>query len=151
VEHQLSESYLLHDNLPRWEETTLPTRVIDVDTKNTEQLVSLHIGRPQEKGKYTALSYQWGGAQQIATITANIQTLKSGIPINTLSQTVQDAIKVTRDLRFRYLWVDALCILQDDSADKIAEINRMGAIYKHSTMTIAAAKYSKQREFIPRR
>jgi hypothetical protein len=46
---------------------------------------------------------------------------------------------VTRDLGIRYLWVDSLCIAQDDEADKSEEIKNMGRIYKNAAVTIAAA------------
>ena len=57
-----------------------------------------------------------------------------------LPKTLQDAIWVTRKLGFRFLWVDALCIILDSTADKIAEIGRMGTICKNSSLTIAAAR-----------
>jgi hypothetical protein len=52
---------------------------------------------------------------------------------------MQDAIKITRGLGIKYLWVDALCILQDEVSDKSHEIERMGEIFRNATVTIAAA------------
>jgi hypothetical protein len=71
-----------------------------------------------------------------ATIDGYVKSLK----LSNLSQTIRDAIKVTRMLRLRYLWVDALCIIQDDSEDKRREIAYMGRIYKKSAVAIAAAR-----------
>lgn len=59
--------------------------------------------------------------------------------MDALSRSVQDAVKVTRDLNIRYIWVDALCIIQNESSDHNHEIAKMGTIYKNSTVTIAAA------------
>jgi hypothetical protein len=56
-----------------------------------------------------------------------------------LPQTIQDAISVTHRLGIRYLWVDALCIIQDNPIDKSTEINAVGANYKNATLTISAA------------
>lgn len=62
-----------------------------------------------------------------------------GFPLTLAPKTIQDAIKITRLLGFEYLWVDALCIIQDSETDKVAEINAMGSIYKNAAITIAAA------------
>jgi hypothetical protein len=63
----------------------------------------------------------------------------AGIALHTLSQTIQDAIHATRKLGIRYLWVDALCIVQDDEASKVKEIDQMGKIYSNAALTISAA------------
>ena len=118
----------------------LPTRVLDVGTSDAPKLL-LHIfssGEMAERGEYACLSYCWGG-DQFKTFLDTVEELKTHIPIDQLSLTVADAVEVTRRLGLRYLWVDALCIVQDSDEDKAREIARMGAIYKNSTVTIAAA------------
>lgn len=62
-----------------------------------------------------------------------------GIEVDALPQTLRDAVKTTRDLGYQYLWVDALCIIQDDIHDKTREISAMADIYRGSTATIMAA------------
>ena len=62
-----------------------------------------------------------------------------GIATSTLPQTIQDAIIVTRKVGLRYLWVDALCIIQDSDSDRNAEITMMDRIYQNAQLTIAAA------------
>jgi hypothetical protein len=54
------------------------------------------------------------------------------------SKTFQDAVIVTRHLGFRYLWIDSLCIIQDDKQDWEREVARMALVYKGSQLTIAA-------------
>lgn len=56
-----------------------------------------------------------------------------------LPQTIQDAVIVTRALNIRYLWIDALCIIQDSDDDKIRELAKMASIYTASYLTISAA------------
>ena len=56
---------------------------------------------------------------------------------------MHDAIRVTRELGLLYLWVDALCIIQDSSEDKLKEISHMNVIYKNSHLTISAASAEK--------
>lgn len=74
----------------------------------------------------------------MVTTCANIQSFKTGIPVSTLTQTVQDAIEATRNLGYSYLWIDALCIIQDSNADKAVEISKMAQIYCDSVLTISA-------------
>lgn len=69
---------------------------------------------------------------------ATIDSMRLSIPMTSLPQTIQDAILITRNFNIRYLWIHAICIIQDDERDKVAEIRGMGAIYKQSTLTIAA-------------
>jgi hypothetical protein len=92
----------------------------------------------EQRANYTTLSYCWGGAQQLETTKATFDSMTLGIPMTCLPRTIQDAIIITRNLNIRYLWVDAICIIQDDKIDKATQIRGMGAIYKQSTLTIAA-------------
>jgi hypothetical protein len=73
------------------------------------------------------------------TTCKNLEAMTREIPRSQLAQTTLDAIEATQRLGLRYLWVDALCIIQDSDEDKNAEINKMGLIFKNSTLTIAAA------------
>lgn len=119
----------------------LPKRVLDVGMGQSNLSVGIHVSEPNEQAFYVALSYCWGGPQDITTTSATLQSYTKSLPTG-LPRTIQDAILVTRSLGFRYLWVDALCIIQDDMSDKSAEINEMGMIYKSATLTIAAASAS---------
>lgn len=51
-----------------------------------------------------------------------------------------DATRTARRLGFRYIWIDALCIIQDSPSDKSAELPQMANIYSHSALTIFAAR-----------
>lgn len=104
--------------------------------------VKLHRSAPGQTAEYACLSYCWGGQQSFSATRAVEESMCVGIPLQTLGQTIQDAIEVTRSLSIRYLWVDALCIMQDDPNDKAREIQKMGDIYKNATITIAASMAS---------
>jgi hypothetical protein len=56
-----------------------------------------------------------------------------------MPKTFQDAVVVTRSIGLRYLWIDSLCIIQDDPDDWLRESANMGSIYKNSRLTIAAS------------
>ena len=62
-----------------------------------------------------------------------------GILSTRLPQTIQDAIRVTQSLKLQYLWVDSLCILQDDPQEKAAEIDKMARYFKEAEVTIYTA------------
>ncbi|KAI0743958.1 heterokaryon incompatibility protein-domain-containing protein [Daedaleopsis nitida] len=114
---------------------TSPTlRIVDVQTSCVVQVPT--------PCRYACLSYVWGGVEQPEYTTSTRQLFESpnGLlhPSIDLPQTIKDALQVTRELSIPYLWVDALCILQDDLADKSAVISQMGAIYGNAAITIVA-------------
>jgi hypothetical protein len=91
------------------------------------------------QGEYLTLSYCWGRAGNFTTSKANYCNLLKELPMTRLAQTLVDAIAVTKALGQRYLWIDAICIIQDSAEDVVQEIAVMDQIYQNSTLTIAAA------------
>lgn len=71
-------------------------------------------------------------------LCSNLKTFRAGIPWNHLPKTFQDAVLTTRNLGFRYLWIDALCIIQDSKDDWAAEAATMANIYANSALNISA-------------
>lgn len=117
---------------------TLPTRSIDVGT-HSEPLVRV-VDTKGLQGRYLTLSYCWGKNPQKVILLKHVKiSFELGLRVGTLSKTIQDAIIFTRELGFQYIWIDALCIIQDDVEDKNRELAVMGDIYKRSALTIAAA------------
>lgn len=90
---------------------------------------------------YAVLSYCWGGDQVFKTVESKRGTVSRAR--KDLSQTIQDAVLVTRQLKLEYLWVDSMCIIQDSVEDKSALISQMHKIYTCAQVTIAASKASK--------
>lgn len=145
IKDQFLECRLKHNKKCSFNaDSYLPTRIIAVGAK--DETPFLHISKASERASYVALSYCWGGPQKVTTTIATLQSRISGLNFESLPRTLQDAITVTRLLGFKYLWVDALCIVQDSTTDKIAEINSMGNVYKNATITIAAANASSVNE-----
>ncbi|KAH6957661.1 heterokaryon incompatibility protein-domain-containing protein, partial [Ilyonectria sp. MPI-CAGE-AT-0026] len=120
-----------------------PKRLIDVGLPEQPfiQLVQTD-GRPLD---YVALSYCWG-ENQTGRITTRetVSEMMQGVSLTLLSQTILDAVTVVRRLRLRYLWVDALCIIQgqDNTGDWADELQKMGQIYNNAYLTIAATSAS---------
>jgi Heterokaryon incompatibility protein (HET) len=91
--------------------------------------------------KYLALSYVWGKASMLRLTTANIRSLtcQGALDGENVPLTISDAMLLTKRLAKRYLWVDSLCILQDDETDVAQFIPRMNTIYSQALLTIVAA------------
>lgn len=93
---------------------------------------------------YLTLSHRWGNPPSIL-LTANTSFLLADDISPHLLQcsdaaVFRHAIHVTRALGFRYIWIDALCIMQDDQQAKTAEIMQMDEIYFNSTLNTSAAE-----------
>jgi hypothetical protein len=116
-------------------------RVIDV-AKN--QVVPAPAGC-----EYIALSYVWGNAVPFTLRKADIAFSSDSTPTfensyvsldrNSLPQTIQDAMFVVATIGKRYLWVDSLCIVQDDLEDLNHNLHCMDRIYSAAELTIVAA------------
>jgi hypothetical protein len=112
-----------------------PTRLIHVGSKSDQpRLVISPKAVP-----YIALSYCWGTENTITLTEATLDLFQKEISLASLPTTIRDAIATTRDLGYEYLWVDALCIIQDSKHDWIMESSRMGSIYGSAALTLAAA------------
>ena len=126
-----------HKLCARATEMTLPPRIVDVGLPDGSQEPRL-LEREGRKGLYLTLSHIWGGKTHGITTTANVKERKDAILLPLLPKTFRDAIIITRKLRFRYIWIDSLCILQDSSEDWKANCRKMSDIYANSTLTIAS-------------
>ena len=121
---------------------------------------------PAESGhRYVALSYVWGEGVPFKTVRKNLDHLlqegslelneapirpevdtsagatvhEKSTDIATLPRTVRDVIIGTRLIGEKFLWVDSLCIVQDDDEDKQEHLSHMGSIYANAYVTIVAA------------
>jgi hypothetical protein len=97
------------------------------------------------KPSYFALSYVWGPSEgDLRATSENIDNLKMphSLTQEALPQTIRDIMKLVSDLGGKYLWVDRLCILQDDEADKSLQIPQMDTIYSLAELTVIAASGS---------
>jgi hypothetical protein len=123
-----------HDSCRR-PSAPLPTRVLDVSTLNLVRLVE---PSPGTVAPFIALSYCWGNGNSVTTTSTTIDDHRDGIVTSRLPQTLQDAVQLTRELGVQYLWIDALCIIQDSAEDWQIESAKMGSIYSDAHVTIAA-------------
>ncbi|KAF9468732.1 heterokaryon incompatibility protein-domain-containing protein [Collybia nuda] len=127
-----------HERCPKTNETSLPTRVLDLKDPDN---IRLHITNGQI-GIYAALSYCWGDTANLLTTEDTLSSRIQGTPMSDFPHTLRDAILVSRRLGYQYLWIDALCIIQDSAVDKNREISKMRHIFQSAHLTIIAASAS---------
>ena len=143
INHWIRDCSKLHTECWYKSDIQLPARVIDVSPSDSSQQPRL-VARPEELGDYVALSHCWGpliessAGMYARTLENNLNEMQRGIPFNLLPQNFQDAILTVQRLQLRYLWIDALCIIQDDPADWAREAAKMNGIYGSAYLTIAA-------------
>ncbi|KAH7129022.1 heterokaryon incompatibility protein-domain-containing protein, partial [Dactylonectria macrodidyma] len=118
-----------------------PLRLLHVETSGGP----FHVRIQETQGlpvfpQYVALSYCWGGDQPVKLTTDTLAKFKLSIPVATLPRTLQDAVSVCVQLGYNYLWIDALCILQDSNIEKATEIAKMPFIYGRADVTITASR-----------
>ena len=128
-----------HESCSEHSKATLPTRVLDLGVAADENGdLQLCEGR-NDIAPYATLSHCWGSHQPLRTTKATLDLRLQKIRFLDLAKTFQDAAVTCRRLGIRYLWIDSLCIVQDDEEDWQLQSAQMASIYEGSTLTIAAS------------
>ncbi|KAI8952093.1 hypothetical protein F4801DRAFT_589163 [Xylaria longipes] len=120
----------------------IPTRLLDIRNKGSGTIQLLVNNQAHSRlGHYATLSHRWGSPQQhkLCTYKSNIEELKQGIKIAALPRTFQDAVCIAYGLGLQYLWIDSLCIIQDDPFDWETESKLMERVFSSAYCTIAAS------------
>jgi len=133
IEMWITECIETHQICPSNESVSLPKRLVDISDGQSPKLYE-NIG---ESGRYTALSHRWG-MSLIKTTLTNYGSRRQGIKWTELPKIFQDAISITRRLGLKYIWIDSLCIVQDDNRDWQEQSAQMASIYAGSFITISA-------------
>jgi hypothetical protein len=120
----------------------LPTRLLDVGTLASPDTKLVNSNEFIGGVEYFTLSHCWGGKLPIKLTRSCLGELQSGIEFATLPRTFQEAIYITRIFKSRYLWIDALCIIQDSEQDWFHESSIMGQVYANSRLNLAATASS---------
>ncbi|OCK73276.1 HET-domain-containing protein [Lepidopterella palustris CBS 459.81] len=115
-----------------------PARLVAVESQN-EHLEETDTKDPRS---YVALSYCWGDSEsKWYTTQQSLNRYLVQIEHSPLPQTIKDAIYITRELGHSYLWVDALCIIQEgNEIDKRRELRKMASIYCGASVVLSAAR-----------
>lgn len=145
--HSCREQEAGHEGCRRAHSTkVLPTRLLDVGLPEDDS-VKLMITEDNAElisYPYLILSYCWGQGNHAArTTSANLQDRLRGFSVADLPKTIQDAITLTRVMGYRYLWVDAICIIQGsrghDQGDFAEEAIKMRDYYANADCCISAS------------
>ncbi|CAG9990301.1 unnamed protein product [Clonostachys byssicola] len=117
----------------------LPTRLLDIGETGTLNPRLVSTSKETVPISYCALSYCWGPLPQLTTTKSTFQQYSlQGIPFQELTKVFKDAIEVCHTFGIRYLWIDSLCIIQDDPSDWERETTMMHQVYRNSYFTICA-------------
>jgi hypothetical protein len=118
-----------------------PSRIIDLHAYSLETPDAALIPFPGLGCPYATLSYCWGQVEERGYVTTS-SMVEGGkvrrLVFNEMPATIQHAFEIAWRVGFRYLWVDAICIVQDSREDWHKEAVKMGWIYCNSALTIAA-------------
>ncbi|KAH9863748.1 hypothetical protein J1614_009680 [Plenodomus biglobosus] len=125
--------------------TTLPRRILDLFTGEDSKSIRLHEAeyveseRRYEYGEYVALSHVWGLAKGLPKLTTTtLQEYKKNIAYSMLPKALQETITLARAMKIRWLWIDSLCLMQDETQEKLEEALQMDEIFGNAFLTIAA-------------
>ena len=122
----------------------MPSRIIDIGTSDRDRIYLMDS--PDQFEPYACLSYCWGRHPFLATKFDSLNSHRARIPWDLLPLTFQDAILFLRKLGIRYLWIDSLCIIQDDSDDWKQESSQMASIYQNAHLVVSATKSANAHE-----
>ena len=132
-----------HPQCEQTEQPKLPTRVLNLgnSSSSTDDISVNESGSSQ--GAYVALSYCWGHSEShppLKLTRESRDSFRQRLSFASLPLTFQHAVLIARRLRFQYLWIDALCIIQDNEDDWRAEAAKMCDVYSNATITIIASR-----------
>ena len=138
-------------------EDFIPTRLIDLTNSQNPRLIVPDQNVRNDPGgsniKYAALSYCWGSARDALTMLKteqiSLESRRNGMAISEMPVVFQEAILVCQRLSIRYLWIDALCIIQDDKKDWEQGASQMGRLYENAVITIVPlASHAHHEQFL---
>ena len=121
--------------------TWKPTHLLDVSIKGPKgaQGVKLVDGMFLDPlSEYITLSHVWGKQKGVRLHKGTLAALRQGVAASSLPKTFAEAAMMAQSLGFRYLWIDALCVMHDSEKDVLKEIGQMGKVYGEAALNIAA-------------
>jgi hypothetical protein len=114
----------------------MPTRLLQIGIH--DGLYSIKLVEEAACQPYVTLSHCWGTTPAATSTTTTLRDRKTDIPWSMLTQTFKDAVALTEQLGYEYLWIDALCILQDSKEDWEAESAKMHQVYANCDLMLSA-------------
>ena len=140
AQHQIDSCLESHKECRQGVSSFLPKRLINIQPeKSSDDVVLEDRSQVPPDTRYAALSYCWGDYDPpCMTTESTLSKRQRCIPWHTLPRTFQDAVQFLRSLQVPYLWIDSICIIQDDEKDWLEQAGEMYDVYKNSFVTLAA-------------
>ncbi|KAH6463713.1 hypothetical protein HBI57_054820 [Parastagonospora nodorum] len=142
----LKQCKLKHVSCRQAARPLLPKRVLLLNSDNGENITARLFEPINQRSPYVSLSHCWGKRQNCITTRKNIAKRIAGVPWKQIPQTFREAMQLTIKLGVRYIWIDSLCIVQDDAEDWEVQSALMSEIYQNAVLTIAATSSSGDNE-----
>lgn len=125
----------------------IPSRLLQIDWNARRiRLLVMPPGPPgaswaPELMTYATLSHCWSDTDRDVPrlLKSNLRDWMAGVCIDHLPHAIQDAVEVAYVNRLHFLWIESLCIIQDDEADYQVQKPYIGAYFRDSAVTIVAA------------
>ncbi|KAF1982476.1 HET-domain-containing protein [Aulographum hederae CBS 113979] len=135
----LSRCITQHDRCSAGRGRELPTRLVKVSKEKGGFSARLcNNSDVPSHSKYLTLSHCWGKVRFVTLTAQNLSQMRKSIPVAKLPRVFQDAMLVTQELGFGYIWIDSLCIIQNSESDWLNESANMYRVYANSTCNLAA-------------
>lgn len=119
----------------------LPARLLDISGSVPRLVESQDTEIPF--GRYATLSHCWGdpnNPRPTMTTKSTLESRKKGISASELCPLFKDAIALCKGVGCDYIWIDSLCIIQDDDLDWNKESQKMAEVYSNAYFNIAATR-----------
>jgi hypothetical protein len=117
-------------------EAYLPTRLIDAGPSDVGSVRLVNSKELPRSAPYAALSHVWGTRPFLSTTSATLRDRERCIALSDMPANFRDAILFIRALGLQYIWIDSLCIVQDDKDDWKNESQKMGNVYSSAYITV---------------
>ena len=134
----LSRCRKTHETCSQKQDSKLPSRLIKIEAQESY----LHLVESTDTMEYVTLSHCWGSHQPLRLLKANLSEFTCEIPRAKLCKTFIDAITITKTLGYSYLWIDSLCIIQDDDDNWSRVAVQMAQVYGAASLNLAASAAS---------
>ncbi|UKZ76764.1 hypothetical protein TrVFT333_004474 [Trichoderma virens FT-333] len=137
----LTECRTSHEECRVSDAAFVPNRLLYLGDDRTDSNTLELVEKPDRPIPYAALSHRWTKETPAKSLlTSNLLDRKQhGMPIASLPRMMQDVVLVLRRLGIQYIWIDCLCIIQDDKDDWKREAALMASIYTNAELTVAAS------------
>lgn len=132
-----------HENCAKHKSKRLPTRLVSIDRAEcglSAKVVDSSI--LPSNTEYMTLSHAWGKIPFFTLCKSNLEKCMQSLPMEKLQPVFQDAVMITHDLGFSYIWIDSMCIVQDSEEDWVRESATMHHVYGNSSCNLAATGFA---------